>query len=123
MLITFMVVAACTPSNTPRGEKTKMTITASEVIKRLNADDKPMLVDVRQPEELTGPLKALPGVVNIPLPELSSRYSEIPRDKDVVLVCRSGNRSGQAASFLRSKGYTKIKNMQGGMLAVKQTGY
>lgn len=97
-----------------------MNITAQELMKRQAQDNKLILVDVRQPEELVGSLAALPNSVNIPLPELANRYQEIPTDKQVIVICRSGNRSSQAAHFLVQKGYQDVLNLQGGMLAVKQ---
>ncbi len=101
------------------GNASSDQVSAKEVLAQLNQPGAPLLVDVRQPEELTGPLGQLPGVVNIPLPELEQRYTEIPKDKPVVLVCRSGNRSGQALSIMKNHGYTQVKNLTGGMNAVR----
>ena len=72
-----------------------------------------VLVDVREPHELE--VSVLPGVVPIPLGELEARFAEIPKDQDVVLICRSGGRSGKATDFLISQGYTKVRNMATGM--------
>ena len=94
-------------------------ITAAALLQMLQAGEKLYLVDVRQPEELTSPLGALPGVKNIPLPDLGSRFGEIPKDRSVILICRSGNRSGQALSFLKRQGYTQVQDVEGGMLAVR----
>lgn len=74
------------------------------------------LVDVREPREVAA--GSLPGAVNIPLGELASRLAEIDRDRRVVLLCRSGNRSGQAAELLTAVGYSDVVNLAGGMLAV-----
>jgi adenylyltransferase/sulfurtransferase len=96
------------------------SVTPSELMQRLAAHDNLVLVDVRQPEELQGPLGALPGAVNIPLPDLPDRFQEIPQDKDVVLICRTGNRSAQAYAFLARHGYTRLYNLTGGMTAMRQ---
>ena len=79
-----------------------------------------ILVDVRTPEEfLSGHIA---GAVNIPLQELPQRLSEIPTDKDVVVYCRSGNRSAQASGILASNDYTNIYDL-GGVIAWQQAGY
>jgi len=74
------------------------------------------LIDVRQPDEVAG--GTLPGAVNIPLDQLEDRVGEVDPDRRVVLLCRSGNRSGTAAQFLASQGYGDLVNLAGGMLAM-----
>ncbi len=96
-----------------------MNISAQELMER-QAKETLVLVDVRQPRELTGHLAALPGIINIPLPELAKRYQEIPKDQPIVLICQSGGRSARACHFLIQQGYQQIFNLQGGMMAVKQ---
>ena len=61
------------------------------------------LLDVRSPQEFGG--RHLPGAVNVPVGELRDRLAEVPKDKKVVVYCRSGTRSAAAASVLREKGY------------------
>lgn len=92
---------------------------AEALMQKIKSGQKIFLVDVRQPEELVSPLGALPGAKNIPLPELGRRFAEIPKNRDVVLICRSGNRSGQALRFLKQQGYTRVQNLDGGMLAIR----
>ena len=94
-------------------------LTAAELLQKIHSGEKLYLIDVRQPEELTGPLGALPGVVNIPLPDLERRSAEIPKNRALILICRSGHRSSQAASILKRQGYTQIQNVEGGMLAIR----
>jgi len=77
------------------------------------------LVDVRTAEEFAS--GHLPGAVNIPLPELAGRLGEIATDEPVVLYCRSGNRSGQAAQLLTAEGYTQILDL-GGIIAWEAAG-
>jgi rhodanese-related sulfurtransferase len=79
-------------------------------------DETTQLVDVRQPEEVAG--GTLPGFVNIPLDQLQQRVGELDADRRVVLLCRSGNRSGTAAKFLAAQGFGDLVNLTGGMLAV-----
>jgi rhodanese-related sulfurtransferase len=72
-------------------------------------------IDVRELAEYReGHIK---GVKLIPLSQLEVRYDEIDRNKETVVICRSGGRSRQACEFLSSYGYCKLYNMSGGMLA------
>jgi sulfur-carrier protein adenylyltransferase/sulfurtransferase len=75
------------------------------------------LIDVREPYEWDIGNLGPSGARLIPLGDLPSRFGEIDPDDDVVVYCRSGARSGRAADFLRSQGYGRVRNMEGGMLA------
>lgn len=79
-----------------------------------------LLVDVRTPQEYADGFIA--GSVNIPLQELEARLSEIPNDVPVVVYCRSGNRSAQAANILTGKGYSDVYDL-GGVIQWEQYGY
>jgi rhodanese-related sulfurtransferase len=68
-----------------------------------------VLVDVRSAAEFAG--GNAPGSVNIPLPELGSRLSEIPKSAPVVLCCASGSRSGMAKMLLKKNGYAQVFNI------------
>ncbi len=59
----------------------------------------------------------------IPLDQLSSRLGEVPKDQDVVVICRSGARSKEGMTILRSAGYSRAVCMTGGLLAWKAAGY
>ncbi len=72
-------------------------------------------VDVRNPNELSEGFA--PYAVNIPLPEIKQRYAELPKDKDLLVYCRSGRRSEVASKFLMNNGYTRVYNVAGGFLA------
>jgi len=67
-----------------------------------------VFVDVRSVAEFAS--GSAPGSINIPLPDLASRLAELPKDRDVVLCCASGSRSGMAKMMLRTKGFTKVHN-------------
>lgn len=79
-----------------------------------------LLIDVRTPEEFAS--GHINGAVNIPLDQIGRRLSEIPKDRQVVLYCRSGNRSQQAARLLREAGYSNIFDL-GGVIAWQNAGY
>jgi sulfur dioxygenase len=81
------------------------------------------LIDVRGPDEYSGPLGHIRGARLIPLGELSERSDEIERDRPVVAVCRSGARSAQAVVLLQKAGYTKVANLAGGMLRWRATSH
>lgn len=70
-----------------------------------------VIVDVRSPEEFAG--GSYPGAKNIPVQVIGSRLSEIPKDKPVVVFCRSGARSSAAAATLKQAGYTDVTNAGG----------
>ncbi|MCA9946156.1 MAG: rhodanese-like domain-containing protein [Ardenticatenaceae bacterium] len=65
----------------------------------------------------------IPGVTLIPMGEVANRLAEIPTDKEVIVTCRSGNRSGQVTDFLRQQGFDNVHNMDGGILAWQAAGY
>lgn len=82
------------------------------------------LVDVRRPDEFTGDLSHIPGAQLVTLgPELDAFLTTHPKDDEIVFVCRSGGRSGQATLQSRSLGFTKTVNLQGGMLLWNQKRY
>ena len=72
------------------------------------------LLDVREPVELA--LEQVPGAVNIPLGQLRLRLGELPRDRDILIICRSGQRAYLATRILLQHGFT-ARNLSGGMLS------
>lgn len=90
------------------------TILPQEVKKRLENGEKLNIIDVREDEEVANGM--IPGAKHIPLGFLPDRYSEIDRTGEVIMVCRSGNRSGKACDYLEALGFTNMVNMSGGML-------
>jgi NADPH-dependent 2,4-dienoyl-CoA reductase/sulfur reductase-like enzyme/rhodanese-related sulfurtransferase len=76
--------------------------------------EKGFLLDVREPMELA--LERAPGAVNIPLGQLRARLGELPRDREILVVCRSGQRAYYATRILLQKGF-KARNLAGGMLS------
>jgi sulfur dioxygenase len=80
------------------------------------------ILDVREPNEFTGPLGHIPGATLIPLGELSARLGELSGDRPIVAVCRAGSRSAQAITMLRKAGFTDLANLAGGMLRWRADG-
>jgi len=79
-----------------------------------------VIVDVRRPDEFTGELGHIPGAKLVVLDTLPESLDQLPKDRPIVFVCRSGARSGRAASFAKSKGWTNCFNMKGGMILWNQ---
>lgn len=101
-------------------EKVNTKIAPADYQSKFGAGSDHILIDVRTPEEFAS--GHIPGSVNIPVDSLGQRLSEVPQDKPVVLYCRSGNRSGQAAQILDQAGYSQIYDL-GGIVTWQQQGY
>jgi len=89
------------------------TISVTDAAERFAAGA--FLLDVREQSEWNE--AHINGAVLIPLGQLSARLSEIPADRDVLIICRSGNRSAQARDQLRAAGYPNTTSISGGMNA------
>lgn len=75
------------------------------------------MIDVRDPDEVAAVAYDVENVINIPLSQLKTRLSEVPKDRSLVIACQSGKRSEQASMILLKNGYTDLVNMEGGMNA------
>jgi adenylyltransferase/sulfurtransferase len=89
-------------------------ITPVELKKKLDAGETPLILDVREPNEYQ--INRIAGSTLIPLGELPRRYQELPRDREIVAQCKMGGRSAKAMDFLKSVGFTNVKNLRGGIL-------
>lgn len=98
-------------------EITVSPISASELKDKMNSSNPPLLLDVREKQELAGELGYIDGIVHIPIGELSFRLSEIDRTKEIVTVCLSGGRAHTAAQIMKQAGFSEISVLQGGMIA------
>lgn len=78
--------------------------------------DQVVLIDVRQPEEYSGDLGHIPGSKLIALDTLPDHMNEIPKDRTVVFVCRSGGRSARATAYAMEHGFQNVYNLKGGMI-------
>ncbi len=116
LLAAIMVAVAC--SQNAKKSSGIPSISAAQVKQMIEKGQKPFLLDVRTEEEYNGPMGHIQGSILIPLQELESRYKELEaqKDREIVIYCRSGNRSMVAARMLQAKGF-KVVNMNGGMFA------
>jgi molybdopterin/thiamine biosynthesis adenylyltransferase/rhodanese-related sulfurtransferase len=90
-------------------------ITVEDLQRRLQKGDKVFILDVRNPEEYQ--ICKIAGSVLLPLPALPQRFNELDKDREMIVHCKSGMRSAKAIAFLKQQGFTKLKNLRGGILA------
>jgi rhodanese-related sulfurtransferase len=92
-------------------------MTISELKNSIKTDPSLLILDVRMPEELIGPLGKIEKVVNIPLQQLEKRIGELDiyKDRTIAVICRSGVRSSSAQRFLAGMGFNAY-NVEGGMV-------
>jgi sulfur-carrier protein adenylyltransferase/sulfurtransferase len=105
-----------------RGEETEAQpvqeseeITVKELKARMDRGDKLTIIDVREPYELA--IARMPGTKLIPLGQIAARASELDPNEEIILHCRSGKRSADALNQLKGKGFKRLKNLVGGILA------
>jgi rhodanese-related sulfurtransferase len=94
-------------------------ITAAQAAEK--RDQGAFILDVREPDEWAQ--MHIPGATLIPLGELPDRLNEIPKDKEIVVVCRSGNRSARGRDILLNAGFTNVTSMTGGMTQWQAQGF
>ena len=82
-----------------------------------------LIVDVREQSEVDQLAFDVPAIVLIPLSEFEQRFAELPRDRELVLVCQHGVRSLKATYYLMFQGYTQVFNMQDGMAKWVRKGF
>ncbi len=97
------------------------TIKSSELKQRLDTGERLFLLDVRSSEEYAYD-GHIAGAHLLPLPMLSLRLNELPKDTTIVCVCRSGNRSGVAAEQLKRQGFEQVINLGDGMIGWARAG-
>jgi adenylyltransferase/sulfurtransferase len=90
-------------------------MTATELKAMLDQGERPLILDVRNPEEIA--ICRIDGSTVIPLPELPGRLSELDQAAFMVVHCKSGVRSAKAIALLQAAGFARLKNLRGGILA------
>jgi adenylyltransferase/sulfurtransferase len=89
-------------------------LTVKELKRRIDAGEDAYIIDVREPFEYR--IANIGGML-IPMNEVPRRLTEIDRDREVIVQCRSGSRSQQVAEYLKQLGYPRVVNLAGGILA------
>jgi len=100
-------------------------LSVEEVYQILQSQPDAMVIDVRTQEEFSGPLGHIAGAHLKPVQEMQTWASQIDslKDEQIILICRTVNRSGKAAEYLRSRGFTNLVAVQGGMVEWNNKGY
>jgi rhodanese-related sulfurtransferase len=102
-------------------EQNIKTVTTEDA--QLLLADGSILVDVREDAEITKLAFHVDGTIQIPLSQLEERVSELPKDKNLLIACRSGQRSKKAIKMLQSYGYENLANLTGGIKSWQANGY
>ena len=89
------------------------TILPEELKKRLDAGDKPMLLDVREPWEFS--ICKIEGSVNISMSEPEKLINELNANDEIIAICHHGMRSFQVCNYLENNGFNKVLNLDGGI--------
>jgi len=126
ILASVLLLAACGAQSAPApvGSATPavVNINVGELKAQFDRKQTMLVLDVRSAEEYAHD-GHVAGSMLIPLPELERRVRELPTDRPIVCICRSGNRSTTACDLLARQGFTQLRNVQGGMIAWGQAGY
>jgi rhodanese-related sulfurtransferase len=85
-----------------------------------DAATRPLIVDVREPNEFAE--ERIEGSVLIPLSQFADRHDELPRDQPLLMQCHTGSRSSSATMFLLQRGWTDVRNLDGGIVAWMRDG-
>ena len=109
----FLVKQAANSTSYP------LTVSVSEAVAQQKGGA--FILDVRSAAEWTD--AHIAGATLIPLDQLPNRLNELPRDKVIIVVCHSGNRSAQGRDILRNAGFTQVTSMAGGMTQWQAQGY
>lgn len=128
LVLALVVLSACTgpgvstpaPVTQVDANSLPYNITVGQTHALLGQPDV-LILDVREQHEYDA--GHIPGVTLIPSGQVSGRLNEIPKDRPVIVTCRTGNRSSSVARSLRAQGYTNVHNMEGGIVAWQGAGY
>jgi phage shock protein E len=129
LVVAMLIVAGC--ASAPAAAPTAAPVAAQSSAAPLPAeisvaeaaakrDAGAFILDVRQPDEWNE--AHVPGATLIPLDQLEARLNEVPKDKEVVVICRSGNRSKPGRDALKAAGFTQVTSVTGGLNEWKAAG-
>jgi rhodanese-related sulfurtransferase len=108
------------PTEAPAAARPALPAEVSVAEAAAKRDAGAFILDVRTPDEWKD--FHVPGSTLIPLDELPNRLAEVPKDKEVVVVCRSGNRSATGRDALLKAGYPQVTSLAGGLTAWRSAG-
>ncbi len=123
MLLALAAIAGCGSAAAPAASVSNAVL-PSEVSVQDAAklrDEGAFVLDVREPSEWNE--FHIPNTTLIPLGQLETRVSEIPKDKPIVVVCRSGNRSAVGRDILKQAGFKNVTSVDGGVTEWRRAGY
>lgn len=89
--------------------------------RRREGDSEPLIVDVREPNEFET-VRVAEGSLLLPLSQFAARWSELPKDRPLLMLCNSGSRSAAATAHLLRNGYPDVANVAGGITAWERAG-
>lgn len=120
VLIGVVGLVACGSGAAPTAPEAALAqpvnIDSTELAAMLEQPDRPFLLDVRTPQESQA--ASIPGTDKlIPVDQLAARVDELDPNQEIVIYCRSGNRSSQAVRILQEAGFTNLRNLEGGIIS------
>jgi phage shock protein E len=118
-LLIYLILQMAGTSSNPPAASLPNEISVAEAYTKYQQGA--FFIDVRTQEEWNE--FHVPNTSLVPLDQLSARLSEIPRDKEIVVVCRSGNRSQEGRDILLNAGFTSVTSMTGGLSDWRASGY
>ena len=113
-LIDYDQFCGVVPAQTHQATTGVPEVTVEELKAKIDRGDDFVLVDVREPNEYQ--ICRIAGSKLIPLGELAQRTGELDRDRDMIVHCKMGGRSAKAVSLLQERGFTRARNLKGGIL-------
>lgn len=133
VLLCLFSLLACGGNTAEKTEPAETETVEKEVIRNIDVQEAStllernrniLLIDVRTPEEYNGPLGHIEGAQLMPIQQFKYWGAELDAEKDqpIMLVCRSGGRSGRTAVMLKDLGYTNLMNVTDGMSAWNKAG-
>lgn len=96
-------------------------VESPQLASMMEENDELVIIDVREMHEIAR--GTIEGAIPMPMASVPLRLNEIPGDKEVVFICRSGARSGQVCMFLGQHGYENVINLRGGMIGWVRSGF
>ncbi len=114
-LIDYDAFCGVTPPSAAPATSGIPEITAEELKAQIDSGTAPFILDVREPNEFQ--ICRIDGSTLIPLGEVAARSAELDRDREMVVHCKMGGRSAKAVALLQERGFTRVRNLKGGILA------